>query len=255
MILDQELREIIKKVRSTKDDYEDYSLKETIFNEFLPIIRSISKELKTYDFYEEDIFQEASIELLKAIDEFDLESDITFVDYVTSNIKRRVREVIEDQKEVERISKYISNTLNKIIDTENRLYKSLKRKPKISDVIDKLDMEKDEYNEMKDYAITSLELDNSYKDDKYLISDLVALKSDTNEESNDESNDEMIELLELSFKTLSEKEKDIITKHFGLYGKEKMEIEDLALEYGISYEKMRQIITHIVRKIKKEIAD
>ena len=254
MLSNKEILEIIKKVRTIEDDYEEYSLKESIFNEFLPIIESISKELKTYDFHEEDIFQEASIELLKAINEFDLESKTTFEDYVKTNIRNRVKEVIDDQREVEKISKYISNTLNKIIDTENKLYKTLKRKPKISDVIDKLDMEKDEYNEMKDYAITSLELDNSYKDDKYLISDLVALNSDKNNEPND-SDDEMIESLELSLKTLSDKEKDIITKHFGLYGKEKMEIEDLALEYGISYEKMRQIISHIVRKIKMEMED
>ena len=254
MLSNKEILDIIKKVRTIEDDYESYTLKESIFNEFLPIINSISKELKTYDFYEEDIFQEASIELLKAINEFDLESKITFEDYVKTNIRNRVKEVIDDQREVEKISKYISNTLNKIIDTENKLYKTLKRKPKISDVIDKLDMEKDEYNEMKDYAITSLELDNSYKDDKYLISDLVALNNSKNDEPND-SDDEMIESLELSLKTLSDKEKDIITKHFGLYGKEKMEIEDLALEYGISYEKMRQIISHIVRKIKMEMED
>ncbi|MBR4237144.1 sigma-70 family RNA polymerase sigma factor [bacterium] len=254
MLSNKEILEIIKKVRTIEDDYESYTLKESIFNEFLPIINSISKELKTYDFYEEDIFQEASIELLKAINEFDLESKTTFEDYVKTNIRNRVKEVIDDQREVEKISKYISNTLNKIIDTENKLYKTLKRKPKISDVIDKLDMEKDEYNEMKDYAITSLELDNSYKDDKYLISDLVALNNSKNDEPND-SDDEMIESLELSLKTLSDKEKDIITKHFGLYGREKMEIEDLALEYGISYEKMRQIISHIVRKIKMEMEE
>lgn len=254
MLSNKEILEIIKKVRTIEDDYESYTLKESIFNEFLPIIESISKELKTYDFYEEDIFQEASIELLKAINEFDLESKTTFEDYVKTNIRSRVKEVIDDQREVEKISKYISNTLNKIIDTENKLYKTLKRKPKISDVIDKLDMEKDEYNEMKDYAITSLELDNTYKDDKYLISDLVALNSNKNDEPSD-SDDEMIESLELSLKTLSDKEKDIITKHFGLYGREKMEIEDLALEYGISYEKMRQIISHIVRKIKMEMED
>ena len=254
MFSNKEILEIIKKVRTIEDDYESYTLKESIFNEFLPIIESISKELKTYDFYEEDIFQEASIELLKAINEFDLESKTTFEDYVKTNIRNRVKEVIDDQREVEKISKYISSTLNKIIDTENKLYKTLKRKPKINDVIDKLDMEKDEYNEMKDYAITSLELDNSYKDDKYLISDLVALNSDKNDDAND-SDDEMIESLELSLKTLSGKEKDIITKHFGLYGREKMEIEDLALEYGISYEKMRQIISHIVRKIKMEMEE
>ena len=251
MISNDKIIEKINIIHSSKDEYEIYLAQEEIFKEFLPVIEAIVKEYKNSKIQEEDLIQEASISLLKSIDEFDVTSNISFLDYAKENIKKAIKQEIDDQDEIDKISKYISNTLNFIIDTENKLYKSLKRKPTISEIINKLDMEKDEYIEMKKYAITSLELDSKYEDDKYIVSDLVLLKSNTNEDNS--VNEDIVESLELSLEMLSEREKDIISKHFGLYGNERMEIDELAFEYGISYEKMRQLIVHIVRKIKKEM--
>ena len=251
MISNDKIIEKINIIRSSKDEYEIYLAQEEIFKEFLPVIEAIVKEYKNSKIQEEDLIQEASISLLKSIDEFYVTSNISFLDYAKENIKKAIKQEIDDQDEIDKISKYISNTLNFIIDTENKLYKSLKRKPTISEIINKLDMEKDEYIEMKKYAITSLELDSKYEDDKYIVSDLVSLKSNTNEDNS--INEDIVESLELSLEMLSEREKDIISKHFGLYGNERMEIDELAFEYGISYEKMRQLIVHIVRKIKKEM--
>ena len=67
-----------------------------------------------------------------------------------------------------------------------------------------------------------------------------------------ESDAEKDVLLE-TFKTLTERERDIISLRFGLFGKEEMTQKDIADMMGISQSYISRLEKKVVKKLRKEI--
>ena len=56
-----------------------------------------------------------------------------------------------------------------------------------------------------------------------------------------------------TFKTLTERERDIISLRFGLFGKEEMTQKDIADMMGISQSYISRLEKKVVKKLRKEI--
>jgi RNA polymerase primary sigma factor len=95
------------------------------------------------------------------------------------------------------------------------------------------DYEKPVYNANED--------DYHYKDNSNLLDDSLSEKLKTNEEK---------KTVELLFDDLSEKEKNIVTKYFGLDGSKEMTLEEIGKLYGLTKERVRQIKCNALKKMR-----
>ena len=60
-----------------------------------------------------------------------------------------------------------------------------------------------------------------------------------------------VEILNYLFQHLNDKEKDIITKRFGLGIDKKYTLEEIGKKYGITRERVRQIENYSIKKLKE----
>ena len=244
--------EIIELLKLRKSGSSNENIDEIIYIEYKDIADRLSRKYSTDSIYYDDLFQEASISILNAINNFDYTKNLSFKEFVEKRIEKDLLSYIEEEKKYLAQSEYISKFLNKIIDTENNLYKSLKRFPTEDEVASRLNIDIYKLREYKSYALDLLNMDKTVDNLKLSLREII---SHNNPKNDNDITDDEFEMLNLSLNTLNDTEKDIIMMYYGLNGIEKKTKEEIEEIYDISSEKLRQLISKIERKLKSEMED
>ena len=93
--------------------------------------------------------------------------------------------------------------------------------------------------------VVSLE-DERNSSDKPLIDYLIYDNQDDDIESN-------LNQLNIGLNSLKDREKDMINKYYGINGHQKMTLEEIGNQYGISKERVRQLISRALVKMRDQI--
>ena len=71
-----------------------------------------------------------------------------------------------------------------------------------------------------------------------------------NQDDDIESN---LNQLNIGLNSLKDREKDMINKYYGINGHQKMTLEEIGNQYGISKERVRQLISRALVKMRDQI--
>lgn len=244
--------ELIRQFKEEKDEI----ILNSLFNELVSLnqglIKSVEDLFKNSGVPREDIAQEAIIAFLKAIEGYKEDNETKFSTYAYRVIKQNINRYVKNIRKEIRIPEYTANILNKIMDSEKALEEALKRKPTNEEVAKYMDMDLDRFIRYKEYALTfviDVEKSSNHKD--MLLVDIVDKMTKTPEEEliNDELNDDVVKYFDL----LSDIEKDILSRCFGLGGNPPQSNREIGEIYKISAEAVRQKRNIALRKIKNAI--
>jgi len=245
--------QLIKAYQEENDPEAKKKIAGEIYEANLGLIRSIAFKYKDEGIIIDDLVQEGSYALLDCIVNFDLSKKVAFSTYLQKAVQRRIERAIKEQKKAIHIPEYISSILNKIMLVEDELSKKLGRIPKEREVADDMNISLSDLKKYKSYAIKVLSLDKDDNNGQTLSSIVKEFDAENPEDS--AINHEIGEMVSESIDLLSDKEKDILTKAFGLDGGQIMPTDEIAKEYNVSPERIRQIISHATRMIKEELSD
>ena len=242
-----EIKELIKLLKS-EDENIRISSRNDLYNEMISDIEEIVNKYEGQGVSNDDLFQEASYAFLSICDEYK-DSDVDFSYLFETEIADHLESIIDREREYKKENEALANRLNAIIDAEIELKESLKRNPSHKEIAEKLGISNEEFHELREYAVEILkmqdeELKVSHDD---LISDLIAKISNSLEEYEDDMSEEIEDDLDL----LDENEKNIITLLFGLNGDSPKTEKEVALMYGVSEARIRQIKDLAIRKMKE----
>lgn len=240
--------ELIKEYRETTDLERKELIQESIISENEGLIYSVVNKFNTNFLDKEDLFQEAAIALIKSLSTYDLNKKIKFQTYAYKVMENSIKREIKKAENDIRVPEYISTMLNKIKDIEEEYKDKYSRLPSNKEIATILNIKEEKVKELKHTAFLSLGLSHIHDDDlNKSIIDVISLTKNSKEDDN--------ELLYEALETLSPKNKDIMELYFGLNDKSKTSINDLAIKYGVTIERIRQIIRESQRKIKHYMED
>ena len=190
----------------------------------------------------DDLFQVGCIGLIKSVDNFDISQNVRFSTYAVPMIIGEIRRYLRDNSPV-RVSRSIKDTAYKAMQVKERLMAKNQEEPTVSEIAKELGLPTEEVVIALESIVSPMSLyDPIYSDGGDTIYVLDQLG-----DNNDDSNWLGEISLRESIKSLSERERNILSLRF-MQGKTQMEVSE---EIGISQAQVSRLEKGAIDKIKQ----
>lgn len=231
---------------------KDKDAREKLIRSNLRLVISIAKRYNHFGLPLIDLIEEGNMGLMKAVDRFDYKRGFRFSTYAAWWIKQAVTRSIFEQSKTIRIPVYMSELIAKWKKTREQLRQKLKRNPIVAEVAKKMKLPIDKINEIEKWITKISSLDAPIgKDGQSQILDLI---EDTNSASTIDMKHMMDrEDIEDLLNITSKREKEILDLRFGLSDGKVYTLAQIAKRLNVSRERIRQIETAAIKKIRKFI--
>ncbi len=241
-------RELGKIIKTGKRKEADYAMKKLI-QANLRLVVSIAKKYVGHGILFMDLVQEGSLGLIKAAEKFDYSKGFKFSTYATWWIKQAIVRAIANNSRTIRVPVYMADKIRLLKKTIVEMTFSSGKEPTNEELAEKLHIPVKKIIAIKKAMIPApLSLDVPIAED-LCLEDYIADDSYKAPEITVEKDclcDDVMKCLAL----LSEREQQILMSRFGLCGHRIKTLEELGQQYGFSKERIRQLETGIIAKIK-----
>lgn len=229
----------------------DEEAKQQLINSNLRLVVSNAKKYKsskTMTFL--DLIQEGNIGLMKAVDKFDYRLGHRFSTYATWWIKQAITRALMDQDRNIRIPVHLQESMSRLNKAAKKLTMELDREPTVEEIALEADMSITKAKELYRYSQDTESLDKPVGEEEdtnrgTLISDDKAILPDENA-VNMGLRDDLEKIMDM----LDEREKKIVSERNGWYDGRIKTLEEIGEELGITRERVRQIESRAMRKLK-----
>ena len=244
----EEFRKIVLKVQ--KGEREAAVAKKEMVEANLRLVISIAKKYTNRGLQFLDLIQEGNIGLMKAVDKFEYRRGYKFSTYATWWIRQAITRSIADQARTIRIPVHMIETINKLVRTSRQILHEIGREPTPEELSEKLQMPLDKVRKVLKIAKEPISLETPVGDeeDSYLgdfIEDKnVLLPVDAAIQAN------LRETTTKVLAMLTPREERVLRMRFGIGMNTDHTLEEVAQQFSVTRERIRQIEAKALRKLK-----
>jgi RNA polymerase primary sigma factor len=223
----------------------------------LRLVVSVARRFARYGLPLEDLIQEGNIGLLKAVDRFEHRRGYRFSTYATWWVRHMIGRALANTLRTVRLPVHVIDECQRVTRVERKLYSKLGRTPTNEEIASELHVSASKVARTKAHARTwTFSLDEPVGEGG--TSRLELLKDPANgEEAVVESlmDGERSATIARQLERLTEVQADIVRKRFGLAGESACTLQQIADQYGLSRERIRQIECAALATLRKRLGD
>jgi len=218
----------------------------------LRFVISVAKQFQHQGLSFNDLINEGNLGLVIAAKKFDETRGFKFISYAVWWIRQSIIQAISSQTRIVRLPLNRISCINKITRAISNLEQEFEREPSDDEIAQYLDLATEDIKIANEIKKQQISFDMSLSQDEENDFSLYDLIQTGNVPSPDNNllNESVITNINRALNNLTEREAGILTMSFGLQSTPIFSLHDIGLKYDISTERVRQIKSRGLTKLK-----